>query len=152
MSECWSALAKFEATGEASVDKPALLFGEVMAFLLSFGLSGGAAKIADTIGRYIGKWVYLMDAVDDYEEDVRRGRYNPIARVYGEGPLPESVWETMRGAMIASLMEAEKAFDLLEYSDEDMKGVIRNVLYLGMPKTADEILSKKERVQDERSV
>lgn len=142
-------LADFEHSGEASIDKPALLFGEVMAFLLSFGLSGSAAKLAHTIGLYIGKWVYLADAVDDFEEDVRRGRYNPIARVYGEGPLPESAWETMKGAMIASLMEAEKAFDLLEYSDGDMKGVVRNVLYVGMPNAADEILSKKERLQDE---
>lgn len=144
-----SALAAFEESGERSIDKPAILFGEVMAFLLSFGLSDSAAKIASTIGRYIGKWVYLADAADDYEEDVRRGRYNPIAQVYGNGPLSAAVWETVKGGMIASLMEAEKAFDLLQYSDEDMRGVVHNVLYVGMPNAAREILAKKERLQDE---
>lgn len=142
-------LAAFEASGERSIDKPALLFGEVMAFILSFGLSGSSARIASTIGRYIGKWVYLADAADDFEEDVQRGRYNPISLAYGRGPLSASVWETVKGAMIVSLMEAEKAFDLLEYSDEDMKGVIRNILYVGMPNVTDEILSRKERLQDE---
>ena len=143
------ALAAFEVSGERSIDKPALLFGEVMAFLLSFGLSGSAEKIASTIGRYVGKWVYLADAVDDFEEDVKRGRYNPIAAVYGQGPLPASVWETLGETMIASLMEAEKAFDLLEYSDEDMRGVVHNVLYVGMPNTAREILAKKEKTENE---
>lgn len=142
-------LAAFESSGERSIDKPALLFGEVMAFLLSFGLSGSAAAMASVIGRYIGKWVYLADAVDDFEEDVRWGRYNPIVSVYGNGPLPASVWDTLGEAMIASLVEAEKAFDLLEYSDEDMRGVVRNVLYVGMPNTAREILAKKERPEDE---
>lgn len=31
----------------------------------------------------LGKWIYLMDAADDYDEDVKKGRYNPFRAAYG---------------------------------------------------------------------
>jgi len=31
------------------------------------------------LGYLLGRWVYLMDAADDYEGDVKRGRFNPFA-------------------------------------------------------------------------
>ena len=31
----------------------------------------------------IGKWIYLMDAADDYDEDAAKGRYNPFRAAYG---------------------------------------------------------------------
>ena len=34
----------------------------------------------------VGKWVYLIDALDDYERDARKkGRYNPFCEAYGRG-------------------------------------------------------------------
>ncbi len=141
-----AALSDFEASGEKSIDKPAALFGEVMSYLLSYGLEGTAEKLGRVIGLNVGKWIYLADAVDDFEEDIKKRRYNPIAAVYGEEP-DASVWKTMRFAMTEALVEAEKAFDLLTYSDEDMRGVVRNIIYVGMPTAADEILTEKEKIE-----
>lgn len=31
----------------------------------------------------VGKWVYLIDALDDYDKDVKKGRYNVLYNVYG---------------------------------------------------------------------
>ena len=31
----------------------------------------------------VGKWVYLIDALDDLQQDLRKGVYNPIARCFG---------------------------------------------------------------------
>ncbi len=137
------ALATWEASGEPSVDKPATLFGEIMGEVLSFGLDGVPKKLGMTIGRGIGKWVYLADAADDFEEDVRRGRYSPIQTVYGDCP-DAAAWNSVRLGMTGALLEAEAAFDLLEYPDEDMRGVIRNILYVGLPSVTEHILSKKE--------
>lgn len=32
----------------------------------------------------IGKWIYLADALDDYDEDVKKGRYNVLYNAFGE--------------------------------------------------------------------
>ncbi|MDE5728948.1 MAG: hypothetical protein K2I20_02085, partial [Clostridia bacterium] len=39
----------------------------------------------------IGKWVYLIDALDDYDKDVKKGKYNVLFNVYGEKCKAEAV-------------------------------------------------------------
>lgn len=145
-------LSELEKDPPVSVDRPAGIFGGLMADILSYGLEGSQKKIAAAIGMEVGKWVYLIDAIDDFESDVRKGRYNPLATVFGREPLNGNEKEELRVALTSCLAEAERAFDLIEYPDRDMKNLIENHLYLGMPGMILEILSKKETLTDERPV
>ncbi len=40
-----------------------------------------------------GKWVYLIDALDDYDKDVKKKRYNPFFLSYGYGTRAELLRE-----------------------------------------------------------
>ena len=148
VAEAMEALCDLEATRPPSVDEPAELFGDLMALLLSHGLEGNRATLARKIGRHVGRWVYILDAADDYAEDVRRGRYNPLACLYGgdngEAPPPElseERREELRVALLCELSELECAFDLLEMTENpDLGGILHNILYLGMPKEAERVL------------
>ena len=31
----------------------------------------------------LGKWIYLIDALDDYDKDAKKGLYNPFVLCYG---------------------------------------------------------------------
>ncbi len=132
-------LARLEESDCASIDAPAELFGRLLAALLSYGLEGSQKAIATTVGFHLGKWIYLVDAADDFEEDVARGRYNPLARAYGQ-TLDAAAREGLLQATTAELAEAEKGFDLMEFPDRNMEAVIKNILYLGMLQTAKRIL------------
>ena len=149
VSEAMEALCAMEATRPPSVDEPAELFGQLMAVLLAYGLEGNSAKLARKIGRHVGRWVYILDAADDYAEDVKRGRYNPLACLYGQGGTPppalsEDKREELRVALLCELSELECAFDLQDLADNpDLDGVLRNILYLGMPREAERVLSPK---------
>lgn len=144
VSEALRALGTLEGTCPPSVDEPAELFGALMATLLAYGLTGDAAKLARKIGRHVGRWVYILDAADDYAEDVKRGRYNPLACLYGDPTmteLSEEKRQEIRTALLCELSELECAFDLLDLSENpDLGGVLRNILYLGMPKEAERVL------------
>lgn len=39
----------------------------------------------------IGKWIYLADALDDYDKDVKKGRYNVFYRAFGSHSKAEAV-------------------------------------------------------------
>lgn len=39
----------------------------------------------------LGKWVYLADAVDDYDKDVKKGAYNVLYRAFGNKSKEEAV-------------------------------------------------------------
>ena len=143
------ALCELEAARPPSVDQPASLFGELMATLLAFGLTGNPAKLARTIGYHVGRWIYILDAADDFAEDVKSQRYNPLICLYGDlltadpamTELPETKRQELRTALLAELMELECAFDLLDIADHpDLSGILSNMLYEGMPREAERVL------------
>ena len=52
--------------------------GRMTAEVASLGLSGAQRDIMYEAAFHIGRWIYLADAVCDYPEDMRRGRFNPF--------------------------------------------------------------------------
>lgn len=137
-------LCELEASRPPSVDEPATLFGELMAALLGYGLEGNLAKLAHTIGLHVGRWVYILDAIDDFAEDVKSNRYNPLACLYGDPAMTElspEKRESLKIALLNELAELERAFDLLDTADDpDLSGILSNILYLGMPREAERVL------------
>ncbi len=144
VADAMQALCDLEATRPPSVDEPAELFGELMAVLLSNGLEGNQAKLARKIGRHVGRWVYILDAADDYAEDVKRGRYNPLACLYGDPTMTElsdRKKQELRTALLNELLELECALDLLDMTgNPDLGGVLSNILYEGMSREVARVL------------
>ena len=101
-------LSELEASRIPSVDEPATLFGELMGKLLAYGLKGNEAKLAHTVGLRLGRWVYILDAADDYAEDVKYHRYNPLVCLYGDPAmteLPPHKREELKIALLAFPVE-----------------------------------------------
>jgi hypothetical protein len=97
------------------------------------------------VGKHIGKWIYLIDAFEDLEKDKKKGRFNPFLRIYPkavEGEERVRLAEIVRIAGLSELAEVEKAMDLIDFSGyEEVQAILFNILYLGMPKTAERILA-----------
>lgn len=142
------ALHDVESARPASADEPAACFGGLMARLLSYGLeeTSPAARVASVIGLHVGRWVYLLDAADDYAEDRRLGRYNPFVCLWGGAE--EELTEARRREISAALAEERdaiaRALDLITVSDRDLNGIIRNVLTEGMPRTVRSVLERED--------
>ena len=136
-------LSELEQSGAAGVDAPASLFGNILGDIMAFGLEGAEARIADALGKAVGKWIYIADALDDWQEDAQKGRYNPFLTLY-EGKEPtESDMESIRIALKNELYEAEAAVDLIEFESAEIKNIVLNILYLGMPDRIEQIKPQK---------
>lgn len=136
-------LAELERSGCASVDIPAAAFGRITEAILCHGLEGGSAAIARRIGYHVGKWIYLADALDDYDADVRAGHYNPLALMWPQG-MDSAAREAVLLGMRQELADAEPGFDLLEIDDGRLRGVINNIIYCGMTRKAEGRLQQDE--------
>lgn len=137
-------LSEYETDTYANLGADALAeqFGKLMEAVFSEGLTDTDARIAATIGRAVGHWIYLADAADDFEEDQKRGRFNPYLRVFGDSPTAAD-WENLRLALTALLCEAERGFLLIDsYPSPELKEILSNILYLGLPQAADKILAQ----------
>lgn len=152
-----SALRTYEQNEVAvpSADAPASVFGDVMAAFFCEGLEGADARIAANIGQDIGRWIYLVDAADDFHADRKAGAFNPYLRLFGNEPTDED-WNTVGVAMTRLLTDAERAFVLIDpHETAELHELLCNILYLGLPATAEKILkqtAKGKAQKDENSL
>lgn len=112
-------LAHLERANESSCDVPADCFGELMGAL--FALQGCATQDKlYAFGFELGRLIYLMDALMDLKQDLKRGRYNPLTFV---SRADESLLE----AQAAKTVQAYEALPILQ--DKEM---LDTVLYQGI--------------------
>ena len=139
-----TALSETERQMRPSVDAVADIFGELLGDIFAHGLADAEARIAQSIGRQVGRFIYIIDAADDMAEDRRRGRFNPFLLLYGRLPTPEER-ESIRVALINCLGDLEAALDLISDTDApERSAVLKNILYLGMPATVQRVLCADE--------
>ncbi len=67
----------------ASVDRAADPTANMMVKLSRHFLGEKASASTDELFYALGKWVYLIDALDDYDKDRKKGNFNPFAAEYG---------------------------------------------------------------------
>lgn len=146
-------LAALEKAATPSVDTVAAVFGDLLADVTAYGLSGAKATLARRIGFETGRFVYMLDALDDLEKDIKKGRYNPFALAYG-GAISDEDKAGIKDALLCTLCDLEKAFDLLEGgNDPTRREILNNILYLGMPHALERVLTgegpKKEELYEQ---
>jgi hypothetical protein len=133
-------LSQKEKEKRPSVDEVAVIFGDLLADIVSDGLPETEARIARSIGWQTGRFIYIVDAMDDLAEDAKKGRFNPFLLLYG-GVLDEEQRQSVRDALIACLADLETAFDLMSDTEAPERSeVLKNILYLGMPDTVQRVL------------
>ena len=131
-----------DASLPPSADAPAAIFGDLMAAVCAEGLAGIEARIATTFGRAIGKWIYLIDAADDYRKDLATGAFNPFVRLFGNEMTEENA-NSVALSLKRYLTDAESAFLLIDsFPAPEVREILCNILYLGLPQVADRILEK----------
>lgn len=94
-------------------------------------------RIIQSIAYFLGRWIYLIDAADDYEKDQRLGGFNPYFLTNkNEAPCKEAILPSLNHA----LSEALLAYGLLEKGRFDP--VISNVLCISCVNIQSQILNK----------
>lgn len=124
-----------------SVDRASEPTAKILEALLG-GLSEdpGQQLVLRRIGYLLGRWVYLMDALDDLEEDIQNDNYNPF-RYCDEGE--ENKEEQAVASLYLTIAEIIKAYDLLEVTYFD--GLLSNVFRLGLKHSVDQLQQKKAK-------
>ena len=143
-------LSEIEKSDNVGVDTPAACFGDILCEIMSFGFEGSDRRIAFELGRHIGAWIYLADALDDMREDAKKGRYNPLLKLY-DGQIPnENELALIYDATKNKLFGASDAFDLIDINDEGIKNILANILYIGIPKKTADIINSYSNKNNEK--
>ncbi|MBO4873288.1 MAG: hypothetical protein J5496_07720 [Lachnospiraceae bacterium] len=128
-----AAVAEIEEKGQPDLDGPAGATGLMLGELLVKEEDVWSQTLRQ-LGFYLGKFIYLMDAYEDLEKDLKKGSYNPWA---GSGKTRPEVADKAQEALTLMAGEATLAFErlpIVTYED-----VLRNILYAGIWTKFDEI-------------
>ena len=136
----------------SSVDAPAALFGELLGEIFAYGLPEGERLVPYEVGYHLGKFIYAADAAEDYDSDVKRGRYNPYALAYGGAPLTRENRESIKCGLLLECKRLEGAVNLLPFGNRaTIENIINNIIYLGLVKRI-EFLDKNEEKETEEKI
>lgn len=137
VSRYLEALHECEASRSPDLDLAAGLTGKMLAeiFVCEEDIWSDSLR---KMGFFLGKFIYLMDAYEDMEEDKKSGGYNPWLTL----PQDEFLEDSCLQILTMMISEASKAFEtlpILLHAD-----ILRNILYSG-------VWSKYENIHNKRT-
>lgn len=146
-----------EALPEPSVDSASEPTAQMLSALAKM-LSDDETdkKILADFGYYIGRWVYMIDALDDIEKDIKKNGFNPFAIKFSlskedlpdKKKLPDGSEKLNEARLYAneclnmSIARAITAYNLLSLGD--FQPILDNVIFMGIGRSQQSALHEKE--------
>ena len=139
-----AAQEKVEKAQTDSVDRAADATANMLAELSDYILEDKKTEFTHNLLYAIGKWIYLIDALDDYDKDVKKKTYNPFIKAYG--------YPDKKTLLTKKKEEVEFIFHALFYDIRDNlahipfrfnRDLSDNILLRGLPQETKRIMEQE---------
>lgn len=140
--ECLAKLQECEKLKETNIDLVSRCFGELMAELFVYQEDRWEQSLR-SIGFYLGKYIYILDAYDDMEKDRKKKSYNPLLALEKGETFDEDCRNILTMMMAQCTREFEKLPCLLDMD------ILHNILYDGVWTKFDEIQKERNRRKEQ---
>lgn len=131
-------LSLIEKQKVSDIDAAANEFGHIMEEIIVYK-NDMWEKNLRKIGFFLGKYVYLIDAYEDMEKDLKSNSYNVFNLIQTDDK--DSYAKEIISLNLAFLSEEIEKLPLVQD-----KGVIDNIIYSGMYKKVENLKIKKEQI------
>ena len=115
-------LSRLEQTGTENPDLPASCFGRLMAELMVWQEDQWSGALR-SLGFWLGRFVYLADAMLDYDRDKRKKQYNPFL-------FREKDTEKWEEYLVLAMARCTESYEKLPLVQD--KALLDNILYSGV--------------------
>ena len=127
-------ISAIEASSEMAPDTAANAFGRLLGAIFLYRADHWQDSLTQ-FGYGLGRFIYMMDAVIDYEEDKAHGSYNPLIGL-------ERTAEEMREPLMILIAQASEIFERLPLIQDE--ALLRNILYSGVWQQYNRMLNKEK--------
>ncbi|PKM93759.1 MAG: hypothetical protein CVU84_14350 [Firmicutes bacterium HGW-Firmicutes-1] len=125
IGKCLRQLQVYEKNGETNIDHVAGCFGELMGELLVYREDMWAETLRK-VGFFLGKFIYIIDAYEDLQMDIKKGNYNPLIQIFERASYERDCKEMLTMMMAECTSEFEKLPCVIDIE------ILRNILYVGV--------------------
>ncbi|MEG2144522.1 MAG: DUF5685 family protein, partial [Oscillospiraceae bacterium] len=99
------------------------------------GKDEGERRILERLGYMLGRFCYICDAVDDLEQDMESGAFNPL--------INDPSMERITALLNSSIAEACAAYALL--TPHEFSEILDNIMYEGLKSTAADLINRRNK-------
>ncbi len=125
-------LSKLEKQKCANMDEVAHTFAGIMEHLFDNG-----DENLKKLGYNIGRFIYIADAVNDIESDIKKDKYNPLRYAYPDKSIYEIKQITGNSLLYTLAMAGQNYEELNIIKNKDL---LDNIIYLGLRHRMDLVL------------
>ena len=150
-------LSALEAERCPSLDAPADAFAQLLSAAAEEAGEERERRVLRQLLYHLGRWVYLIDAADDLQEDFAGGGYNPLICRYGltEGKLSEEQQQDFARMLDHSIHMMATAFELGDFGC--WTEILEKTLYHGLFQVGQAVLDgtfhqRETRKKDQETV
>ncbi len=126
------ALSKLEGEKCANIDEVSHHFSVIMESLFDRG-----SEDLKRLGYNLGRFIYIADAINDYEEDVKKNKYNPYRFSFKDRKADE-IRKAAEQSLTFTLAMAGQNYENLEIKKN--KELLDNIIYMGLRQKMDSAL------------
>jgi hypothetical protein len=141
-------LAALEQQKECNIDLLSGCFGHVLEEIFVYRQDEWEKSLRK-MGFYMGKFIYILDAYDDLEQDEKKGCFNPFLAKSREQGFDEYI----KNLLTMAAAEFAREFEILPILEN--AGILRNILYSGVWTRYEQVKIKRQKERekfDEKSV
>ncbi|MEZ0535926.1 DUF5685 family protein [Caldicellulosiruptoraceae bacterium PP1] len=132
------------------IDEISHYFSEILKLIFSYN---NDVKLGQ-IGYFLGKWVYLIDAIDDFFDDLSKKRYNVLKYHFSDinnFEYIKSEMEILKISLLNYINEMKLQIDF------ELSPLVENIIDVGLYKKTIDVLDNflnkyKELINNERSI
>lgn len=133
-----------EKETDPQIDTLAGLFGKVMGEIMAVREDEWAESLR-RLGFFLGKFIYICDAYEDVEADIKKGTPNPLKHRY-ENPDFEEESKTILMMMMSECCREFEKLPILENVE-----ILRNILYSGVWCRYEAAREKRMRIRSQKT-
>lgn len=139
----YSLLTDFEISNNSSVDMVSDCFAKMLEEISTYVLQEYSNDNTKLLFYTLGKWIYLIDALDDYDKDIKKSNYNVFRALYNKPDyksLIESHYDQIVSIFGSIFSQMTESYQNIEFKFN--KDLSSNIIFRGIPNQTKTILEK----------
>ncbi len=131
-----------EFTNNQSPDTAAIPFREMMRAMAQYVMKGEVqSELVSEFCAILGKWIFIIDSLDDLEDDLKKKHYNPNT-LQAQKFSVDQVLADAEQAMSMYMQDLANVFEKIVFKDEQLSDIIENVVFAGLMEKTERVLKK----------
>lgn len=143
--------AEAEKESDIGIDRAAHASAQALGKITAFGFGGDISEKLYMLGYMVGRFVYILDAADDIEDDIKKDNFNPFKTDFKDIEKDE-----VKAAFVARAEEIlnlthKCALDALDETDKKrFDDILENIIFDGLAQSEARVLSKYGNESEKR--